>query len=89
MKGFCKDNERRINWNDDSGVICMDDVIGSKVQVVSLTMSTASGWSYPSTKIFTIEDVKFRVQTDGKCHTLFYLKECPKRVFSIKDLIFI
>ena len=89
MKGFCKDNERRIGWNEDTGVICMDDIIGAKVQVISLSMSTALEWSYPKSKVFTIEDVKFRVQTDGKCHTLLYLEECPGRVFTIKDIVFV
>ena len=87
-KAFCNDTDRRISRDDATGVVGILDLIGSKVQVVSLTMSTVAGWTKSNKELFTIEDIKFRVQTDGKCHTLFYLKECPGRVFSIKDLIF-
>lgn len=88
-KSFCNDTERRVSRDEDTGVVGISDLIGTKVQVVSLTMSTASGWSYSSKTLFTIQDIKFRVQIDGKCHTLFYLEECPERVFTIKDLVFV
>lgn len=67
----------------------VSDVVGSKVRIKSLTMSNAGSWSHKVTDTFTIKDVKFRIQPDGRCHTLLYLEECPDVVFTIKDLVFV
>lgn len=84
MKGFCKDNQRLIGWNESTGVIDYSQLIGARVKVRRISGRTA--WKNDRNTIFKIDDIKFRIQLDGKCFAVAFLKECPKEPFLLADL---
>jgi hypothetical protein len=93
MKGYCIDNERRIDREELPGCFPIQDILGSRVIVKSLTGQNSFDWDkYAEDKrvvVCTVEDIMFTVSIDGKCFTLIYLVEVPDRAFTLEDLTFI
>lgn len=84
MKGFCKDDERLIDWNESSGVIDYSQLIGAKVKIRRISGRT--NWKGISNRIYTIINIKFRISVDGKCFAVVYLDDCPNDSFILADL---
>ena len=84
MKGFCKDNERLIKWDENSGRIDFHQLIGAKVRVRQISGRTK--WKATKQTEFYISDIKFRISVDGKCFAVVYLKGCPGTSFLLADL---
>lgn len=83
MKGYCKDTERLIPWEAGSGVLDYNQLIGAKVHVRRI--SGRAAWFSSGKKDFFIEDIKFRISTDGKCITIVELENCHE-TFTLGDL---
>lgn len=84
MKGFCKDNKRLIAWNEPSGAIDINQLIGARVKVRQI--SGRDRWSNTRSTYSYISDIRFRISTDGKCFTVVYLKDRPGISFTLADL---
>lgn len=90
MKGYCKDDERRISYEEASGVVGLNRIIGAKVIVKSVSMQ--NGWRWDDDfigKELTVGDIGFRISVDGKCHTIVVLNEIEDRTFTLKDIEFV
>lgn len=61
----------------------IESLVGRKVKVNSFTMQNYDKWWVDKTYI--VENVMFKVTTDGKCHTIVKL-EGVDRTFSLKNL---
>ena len=89
-KGFCNDNERRITDEEASAVISVEQLLGAKCYVRSV--SAMNGWRWSEDAIgkeYTVKEVGFRVSVDGKCFTIITLDGIDDRVFTLKDLEFV
>lgn len=89
MKGFCKDDERRIKRTEIAGDIDIENIIGAKVYVKSVSGQNGWRWTEREKSLFTISGISFRVSIDGKCFTLVELEEFKDRMFTLKDLEFV
>lgn len=87
MSGFCGSTHQRIPVTSPSGNWNLENLIGGKVKVksVSIWNGLFSGGLDSKTE-YTIEEVKFRISIDGKCFTVLKLKELPDRLFTLKDV---
>lgn len=74
---------RRIAITDPGGVWNQDDLIGASVHIKSLAVS--GFFAFDDTATYIIEDIRFRVNSYGKCVASIYL-EGIKRPFAWKDL---
>lgn len=91
MKGFCNDNERRIQYQsgEQVGDVDIENIVGAKVYVKGGSGQNAWHWNEHERAIFTISWVGFRISIDGKCFTLIELEEIKDRSFTLKDLEFV
>ena len=78
-KGLCNDNERRISDQETSGVITLQQMIGAKCYIRSV--SAMNGWRWDENAI--------RISVDGKCFTIVVLDGIDDRIFTLKDLEFV
>jgi len=76
---------RRIT--DPAGVWSVEDLIGSRVYIVSTSIANFLG-GFDCQEDHIIEEVKFRVSVDGKAITIIKLKDVDA-TFTLKDLEFI
>lgn len=81
MRTNC-DCYRRI---DPSGLWNPEELIGAKVRVRSLPVSSFFG-RFESDREYTIGEIWFRVSVDGKALTVIILKEVPGIEVTWKDL---
>ena len=88
MRGFCKDDEKRIPKSGRSGLIEYKDLLGASVYIKSLTMGNGRMWNKDGRKEYKVEDISFRISTDGKCITVLKLSDCPGKTFTLKDIEF-
>jgi len=89
-KGLCNDNERRISDQEISGVITLQQMIGAKCYIRSV--SSLNGWRWDKdaiSKEYTVKEVGFRISVDGKCFTIVVLDGIDDRIFTLKDLEFV
>ncbi len=83
MKSIC--NKKRVT--DPAGIWDYRNLIGANVRVSSMPFSNLNNiFAFDSTAIHTIEDIYFRVTTDGKTITVIRLKDLPDCIFTWKDL---
>ena len=45
-------------------------------------------WNKDGRKEYKVEDISFRISTDGKCITVLKLSDCPGKTFTLKDIEF-
>ena len=86
-KGLCNDNERRISDQETSGVITLQQMIGAKCYIRSV--SAMNGWRWDENAIgkeYTVKEIGFRISVDGKCFTIVVLDGIDDRIFTLKDL---
>lgn len=88
-RGFCINDEIRIPKLNQQGNISLDQVIGSRVKIKSLTISNGFDWKPSKDNEYTISDLVFRISIDGKCFTIVKIKEIPNKTFTLKDIEFI
>jgi hypothetical protein len=62
-----------------------EELIGAHVVVSSMPVSNFK-FGFDSERVYTIEDIYFRVSNDGKAITVVTLKEYPNMIFTWKDL---
>jgi hypothetical protein len=89
-KGLCNDNERRISDQETSGVITLQQMIGAKCYIRSV--SAMNGWRWDENAIgkeYTVKEIGFRISVDGKCFTIVVLDGIDDRIFTLKDLEFV
>lgn len=89
-KGLCNDNERRISDQETSGVITLQQMIGAKCYIRSV--SAMNGWRWDENAIgkeYTVKEIGFRISIDGKCFTIVVLDGIDDRIFTLKDLEFV
>ena len=89
-KGLCNDNERRISDQETSGVITLQQMIGAKCYIRSV--SAMNGWRWDEDAIgkeYTVKEIGFRISVDGKCFTIVVLDGIDDRIFTLKDLEFV
>ena len=89
-KGLCNDNERRISDQETSGVITLQQMIGAKCYIRSV--SAMNGWRWDENAIgkeYTLKEIGFRISVDGKCFTIVVLDGIDDRIFTLKDLEFV
>lgn len=89
-KGLCNDNERRISDQETSGVITLQQMIGAKCYIRSV--SAMNGWRWDENAIgkeYTVKEIGFRISVDGKCFTIVILDGIDDRIFTLKDLEFV
>lgn len=89
-KGLCNDNERRISDQETSGVITLQQMIGAKCYIRSV--SAMNGWRWDESAIgkeYTVKEIGFRISVDGKCFTIVVLDGIDDRIFTLKDLEFV
>lgn len=83
MKKIC--NRTRVT--DPAGVWNYINLIGATVRICSMPVSNLNNlFAFDNTTLHTIEDVCFRVTTDGKTITVIRLKDLPDCLFTWKDL---
>lgn len=83
MKSIC--NRTRVT--DPSGIWEYKNMIGAKVRISSMPVSNLNfSFAFNCSAIYTVDDVYFRVTTDGKTITIIRLKEIPDYIFTWKDL---
>lgn len=89
-KRLCNDNERRISDQETSGVITLQQMIGAKCYIRSV--SAMNGWRWDENAIgkeYTVKEIGFRISVDGKCFTIVVLDGIDDRIFTLKDLEFV
>lgn len=89
-KGLCNDNERRISDQETSGVITLQQMIGAKCYIRSV--SAMNGWRWDENAIgkeYIVKEIGFRISIDGKCFTIVVLDGIDDRIFTLKDLEFV
>ncbi len=74
---------RRIAVTSPAGVWDHNSLIGASVHIKSLPVSSL--FSFDDSKIYTISDIKFRLNSYGKCISSIHLNGVDK-VFAWKDL---
>lgn len=84
-----KCTEKRITPCEQSGDIDIENIIGAKVYVKSVSGQNGWRWTEREKILFTIAGVSFRISIDGKCFTLIELEEFNDRRFTLKDLEFV
>lgn len=79
---------KRLPTNIPSGEVDISKVIGATVRLVSACQ--AQGWiENVDQKTYTIEDILFRISTDGKTFAIIKLKGLDDKTFTWKDIEFI
>ena len=83
MKSIC--NRTRVT--DPAGIWDYRNLIGAQVMIASKSVANLYNvFSFDSSFIHTIEDIYFRVTTDGKTITIIRLQGMPDSIFTWKDL---
>ena len=83
MKSVC----RRTRVTDPAGIWKFRNLIGAKVRISSMPISNLNfSFAFDSTSLYTIEDIYFRITTDGKTITVIEIEELPGYIFTWKDL---
>lgn len=83
MKSIC--NKTRVT--DPAGIWDYKNLIGAQVRISSSGVSNMNiSFAFDASKIRTIEDIYFRVTTDGKTITIIRLQDMPDCIFTWKDL---
>lgn len=83
MKSIC----RKTRVTDPAGVWDYRNLVGAEVRISSSSVSNLNNiFAFDNTTIHTIEDIYFRVTTDGKTITIIRLKDMPDCIFTWKDL---
>ena len=88
MKGYCINDSARIGQDEQSGLINIQELVGAKVHIISVTMQNCN-YHGTSKDVYTVGNIYFRVTLDGKCHTLVSLAEIPEMTFKLTDLEFV
>lgn len=83
MKSVC----RRTRITDPAGVWNYKNMIGATARIKSMSVSNLNNiFAFDSTTLHVIEDIYFRVTTDGKVVTIIRLEDMPDCLFTWKDL---
>lgn len=83
MKSVC--NRTRVT--DPAGIWNYSDLIGATVRISSISVANQNNmFGVDSSWHHTIEDIYFRVTTDGKTITIIRLKDMPDCIFTWKDI---
>lgn len=83
MKSVC----RRTRVTDPAGIWDYTNLIGATVRVRSMSISNLNNiFAFDSTTLHIIEDIYFRITTDGKTITVIRLVDMPEYLFTWKDL---
>ena len=83
MKTVC----RRTRVTDPAGIWDYSNLIGATVRISSISVGNLNNmFGVDSEWHHTIEDIYFRVTTDGKTITVIRLKDMPDCLFTWKDL---
>lgn len=83
MKSIC--NRTRVT--DPAGIWDYRNLIGAQVRISSNGVSNLNRiFAFDATRIHIIDDIYFRVTTDGKTITVIKLKDMPDFIFTWKDL---